>query len=97
MITSTANKQVKNIIQLTKKTKERQEQNVFLAEGLRIFEEMPKERLQKVFVSESFLRKKEHTEKLGDIEYETVTDAVFERMSDTKTPQGILCVMRRPQ
>ncbi len=97
MITSTANKQVKNIIQLTKKTKERQEQNVFLAEGLRIFEEMPKERLQKVFVSESFLRKKEHTEKLGDIEYEAVTDAVFQRMSDTKTPQGILCVVRRPQ
>ena len=58
MITSTANKQVKNIIQLTKKAKERQIQKVFLAEGMRIFEEIPKEYLQNVYVSESFLQKK---------------------------------------
>jgi len=97
MITSTANKQVKNIIQLTKKAKERQAQKVFLAEGIRFFEEIPKERLQNVYVSESFLRKKENTEKLKGIEYETVSDAVFGRMSDTKTPQGILGIVRRPE
>ena len=90
MITSTANKQVKNIIQLTKKAKERQIQKVFLAEGMRIFEEIPKEYLQNVYVSESFLQKKENTKKLDDIEYETVSDTVFQRMSDTKTPQGVL-------
>ena len=44
MITSVANKQVKNIIQLIKKTKERQAQHVFVAEGIRLFEEIPKER-----------------------------------------------------
>ncbi len=97
MITSTANKQVKNIIQLTKKAKERQIQKVFLAEGMRIFEEIPKEYLQNVYVSESFLQKKENTKKLDDIEYETVSDTVFQRMSDTKTPQGVLCIVRQPE
>ena len=96
MITSTANKQVKNIIQLTKKTKERQEQQVFVAEGIRIYEEVPQGLLQAVYVSESFLEKKEHKQKLAGIQYETVSDSVFQRMSDTKTPQGILCVVRQP-
>lgn len=97
MITSTANKQVKNIIQLTKKAKERQEQNVFLAEGFRIFEEMPQELLQSVYLSESFLDKKQSIEKRKGIAYEVVSDHVFQRMSDTKTPQGILCLVRRPK
>lgn len=97
MITSTANKQVKNIIQLIKKAKERQAQKVFLAEGIRFFEEIPKERLRNVYVSESFLHKRESTEKLKGIEYEAVSDAVFQRMSDTKTPQGILAVVRQPE
>lgn len=97
MITSTANKQVKNIIQLTKKTKERQTQRVFLAEGIRIFEEIPKEWLQSIYVSDSFLQKKEHMDKIKGMEYETVTDEVFQRMADTKTPQGIMCVARQPE
>lgn len=97
MITSVANKQVKNIIQLIKKTKERQAQHVFVAEGIRLFEEIPKELIQDVYAAESFFNKKEHTEKLRGIQYETVSDAVFERMSDTKTPQGILCTARQPQ
>lgn len=97
MITSTANKQVKNIIQLTKKAKERQEQNVFLAEGVRIFEEIPKEWLQTVYVSESFLCRKEYEGINNDIACEVVSDAVFQRMSDTKAPQGILCIVRQPQ
>ena len=97
MITSTVNKQVKNIIQLTKKAKERQAQKVFLAEGIRFFEEIQKERLQNVYVSESFLNKKENKERLKGIEYEIVSDAVFQRMSDTKTPQGILGIVRQPE
>ena len=69
MITSTANKQVKNIIQLTKKAKERQIQKVFLAEGIRIFEEIPKKYMQDVYVSESFFRKEEHARRLEGIRY----------------------------
>lgn len=35
-------------------------------------------------------------EKLSRTGYETVSEEVFERMSDTQTPQGILTVLRRP-
>ena len=31
------------------------------------------------------------------MEYETVSYEVFHRMADTKTPQGILCVVKQPQ
>lgn len=97
MITSTANQQVKNVIQLAKKGKERQKQKAFLAEGIRIFAEMPKENLKNVYVAESFWQKELHREKLNGIKYETVSDAVFHKMSDTQTPQGILCIVRQPE
>ena len=51
MITSTSNPQVKNLQQLLKKAKLRNEQDVFLAEGLKMFQEAPKERIQKVYIS----------------------------------------------
>lgn len=96
MITSTANRQVKNIIQLTKNAKERRRQEVFVAEGIRMFAELPPESLQGVYVSETFLSIREHVRMLEGITYETVSDTVFQRMSDTCTPQGILCVVRTP-
>lgn len=100
MITSTANQQVKNIIQLTKKAKERRRQKLFPAEGIRIFEEIAKDDLVSVYVSESF--EKKHTEEISGvlqsgIHTETVSDTVFMRMSDTQTPQGILCIVKQPE
>ena len=48
MITSSSNAQVKNIIALNKKAKERREQDDFEAEGWKKFQEAPRERLKKV-------------------------------------------------
>ena len=45
MITSTGNAQVKQLIQLQKKAKAREERGIFLAEGIRMLKETPKERL----------------------------------------------------
>ena len=53
MITSTANKQVKHIIQLQKKARLRREENVFIAEGPRMVIETPKEMLEEIYVAES--------------------------------------------
>lgn len=106
MITSTVNQQVKNIMQLTKKAKERQKQKVFLAEGLRLFEELPEESIVKAYLSESFFRKDEQKavwdkkiDRQGSFveKCEVVSDAVFARMSDTQSPQGILCVVRQQE
>ena len=46
MITSSSNAQVKNIIALNKKAKERREQDVFVAEGWKMFQEAPREWLK---------------------------------------------------
>ena len=47
MITSTANAQVKNLAQLIKKSKVRTEQGVYVVEGVKMFQEAPKDEIVK--------------------------------------------------
>ena len=54
MITSTSNSQIKNVINLIKKSKDRKVQGLFVVEGKRMFEETPKERIDSLFISESY-------------------------------------------
>ena len=93
MITSMSHQQVKKLLQLQKKSKARNEENVFLVEGLRMFAEVPEERVEKVYISESLYNKKKQELKLERFSVEILTDSVFSHVSDTKTPQGILCVV----
>lgn len=93
MITSISNKQVKNLIQLNKKAKERRVQDVFVVEGIKMFLEVPKDKMLQVYVSESFFEK--NAELVKNVKYEIITDKVFESVSDTKTPQGIMCVVKQ--
>ena len=97
MITSTSNSQVKQVGALAKKAKARKESGLFLVEGEKMFSELPRERLDRVYVSESFLRQQgERAEALlSGCRYETVTDEVMRAMSDTQTPQGILALCRQ--
>lgn len=94
MITSTSNPQVKNLQQLAKKAKLRNEQDVFLVEGMKMFQEAPKNQVQKVYISKSLYEEKGESF-LKDFSYEILEDHVFGAASDTKTPQGILCVLRQ--
>lgn len=100
MITSTANKRVRRLSQLVKKAKFRKEENVFITEGYRIFRETPKELIQEVYVTDRF--REAHAEELSDNELRRasqycLSEEVFSRVADTKTPQGILCVVKRLQ
>ncbi len=97
MITSTSNQQVKRLLQLQKKSKARNEEKVFVVEGLRMFMEVPKKNVEKVYLSETLYNKKKHDLNLQDFPYEILSDSVFERVSDTQTPQGILCVVRQAE
>lgn len=96
MITSSSNQQMKNITALVKKARARKEQGLFVVEGRRMYEEVPPEWLEKVYVSESFLKENAAAELLCGREYEVVSDSVFKSVSDTQTPQGILCLVRMP-
>ena len=97
MITATSNKRIKWLVTLSEKAKERKKEQVFLVEGAKMFEEAPEAYIKEVYVSESYLEKNGISEKLEKTGYETVTDEVFKKISDTKTPQGILCVMNQYQ
>ena len=99
MITSTANQQVKLLVQLNKKRKLRDERGVFVVEGPKMFREAPKERIEKVYFSETFYEK--HKETLtkriqaDGLEFEVMQDHIFKTASDTQTPQGVLCIVRQ--
>ena len=97
MISSTSNPQVKRLAQLQKKSKARNEEKVFIVEGIRMFVEVPRERVEKVYVSESFYNKKKQELNLQDYSYEILSDNVFQHVSDTMTPQGIMCVVKQKQ
>ena len=96
MITSTANGKVKRLINLKKKRKLRDEEHVFLVEGIRMFREVP---VEEVYVSESFYKKEKVLVNAiagqAGVHIEVLTDTVFAHASDTKTPQGVLCVVRQ--
>ncbi len=83
------NKLLKDIQRWQKKASDRKEDGVFIVEGIRMFSEVPKDKILHIVKSESF--SKEHPEITGGL---TVFDDEFAKISDTKTPQGILAVCR---
>ena len=93
MITSTSNPKIKNIMNLKKKGKTRKEQDVFIVEGLKMFREAPEEHIVDTYVSADFYQKNRLL--LQGIKVEIVDDRVFQSVSDTKTPQGILSVVKQ--
>lgn len=95
MISSTSNPQVKRLAQLQKKSKTRNEENVFIVEGIRMFAEVPKNRVEKVYISESLYNKKKQELNLNGMPFEILSDSVFQHVSDTKTPQGVMCVVKQ--
>lgn len=94
MITSTSNPQVKNLLQLLKKARTRNEQDVFLAEGIKMYQEAPKEQILKVYITKTLYEEK-GPDLLDGLETEVLSDHVYAAVSDTKNPQGILCVLRQ--
>lgn len=96
MITSTGNKKIKEVMQLAKKASLRKERGLFIVEGIKMFGELKPEDIIEAYVSESFMRlcPTEIRVKLKFMNHETVTDTVYEYMSDTKTPQGIMAVVK---
>jgi len=95
MITSTSNPQVKRLLQLQKKSKARNEEGVFVVEGPRMFVEVPKERVENVYVSETFYNKKKHELNWEEFPLEILSENVFKHVSDTQTPQGVLCIVKQ--
>ena len=88
-ITSTANPQVRQLIQLQKKARLRKEEDVFTVEGIKMYQEVPMDRLVHSYVSESFFQRQPELFHGREKTTTLLSDRVFESVSDTKTPQGI--------
>lgn len=129
MITSAANKGIKNVMLLLSKAKERRKQKAFVAEGIKMFLEAPVSKISQVYISEQLAEELEAeasfaikpaaswektaaspeketavlADKLASLKrsgqslIEVVKTDIFNKMSDTKTPQGILCVVSMPE
>ncbi len=93
MITSTANNKIKNLTKLIKTAKERKKQDVFVVEGVRMFAEIPKELHVETYATESFYEK--HAHLFEGLSFELVSDHIMESVSDTKTPQGVISIVKR--
>lgn len=122
MITSLSNSRIKHLVTLREKSRSRNKEGLFIAEGIRMFGEAPQEKLREVYYSESFLtllkqgnqagrsgltddrdeggRREGALQKLlmcreQGVFVESVSDEVFQKITDTCTPQGILFVMEQ--
>ena len=101
MITSTSSSQVKHVMSLLSKAKERKKNNEYVVEGIRMVSEVPADSLVKIYMSERFQNNNpdyasELSRKQGITadRIEIVADNVFDRMSQTQTPQGIMAVVK---
>ncbi len=101
MITSSSNNRVKQVVQWQKSARERYEAGVFLAEGFKMFEEAPEESVKEIYVSQGAYSRVRSCpamrEKLERMGFETVSEDILAKMSDTRAPQGILFVVRQPR
>lgn len=98
-ITSASNSTVKGLVLLRQKVSRRRQSQSFVIEGERLVLDAPSEYLQEIYVTEKALEQNgAELEKKGLLERTTLfSQEIMEKVSDTKTPQGILAVARQPQ
>lgn len=101
MIESKANSQIKRIQRIQKSARFRRQERCFVAEGWKLTKEaLRRHMVQAVYISENAKREwqkcKESENAAMSVPVEVVSDKVFEELSDTVTPQGVLSVVTMP-
>lgn len=101
IITASSNKKIRQVQALLEKGRARREAGCFAAEGWHLLEEAPAERLTEVYAARSCAEQageicaaKKMQSGEASIPFYVVEDRLFDKISDTKTPQGVLCVVR---
>lgn len=85
-------KKIREVRSLCERVSARRKSGLFVAEGERIFEEIPPDDITAVYMSESFERS--HPDLRCDY---VIPDTEFNKLADTKHPQGILAVVRQKE
>lgn len=97
-ITSTSNPKIRHLSELRAKPKARRETGTFLVEGERLVLDTPPEFLEEIYVtSEVYERLKAQLSERTDKENVVLLSAeAMAKASDTKSPQGIMALVRQP-
>ena len=95
MITSVSNPAVRDVSLWQTKREARRKSGFFVVEGLRLVREAPPEDVVRAYATEDFAASAEGKALCEKLRAELVSGSVMARMSDTKTPQGILAVVRQ--
>ena len=100
-ITSRSNGRIKEIIKLMSSGRFRAESGLFVVEGMRLCADAMQSDIsfRTLIISDTAAEK--HTETVKELEHiscETITlpDSLFDTLSDTKSPQGIMAVCEKP-
>lgn len=95
IITSGSNNRIKEINKLLKDASYRKEKNVFISEGIKMFREIPAERLIMVYISQTGYEK--FSKELAGMGIDessakltVISDSLYKNISQTKSPQGIM-------
>ena len=97
-ITSMSNPRIRHLQELSTRAKARRRDRAFVIEGARLFADTPPEYLREVFATEEFYKEapeavKEKLERAGAM---LVPDALIRKVSDTRTPQGVIAAAAMP-
>ena len=94
LIESTQNAKIKNLRALYRDKRAREEQGVYIAEGVNLVKDAP--RVKNLFIKKS---KEEELRFLNDkfgVEAFIVKDEIFDAVADTKTPSGVIALVEKP-
>lgn len=99
MISNSSNVQIKNLIKLQEKARTRKEQNAFVVEGKKMFQEAKSLGIvKKAYATMAYVEAQGVSEEeyFAGVDYELVEDKVMKEAADTMTPQGILAIVEKP-
>ena len=98
-ISSLANPRVRRVLQLQQKARTRKKENCFIIEGIRLFLDTPDDFLEEIYITADLLERGEPRvrDKITRHGCRIVTPEIMKKMSDTMTPQGVLCLASMPR
>lgn len=96
IISSPQNPLIKNIIQLQNKKSARKKQKLFIVEGIKSIQEIPKHYHVKYYITTPLVEKKQ-IPALDEKKWIIVTQEVYKTISDTETPQGAMAIVEIPE
>ena len=99
-ITSLQNARIRELARLKEKSGLRRKSGLFLSEGVRVARDAPLSSIEEIFLESEEAEKLAGDallrEKLEKCPVTLVSRQVLEKLCDTKTPQGIVCLHRVP-